>query len=321
MNNNEDVDQKDVDQDVIKDDNHDHDHDHDDLNDIKNELRIIKQDTGLNRNTIDKYYTKPIIAAECVELVKVYVVIDKTDLIIEPSAGNGSFIESIKTLSNNYRFYDLEPEHEEIIKQDFLEFQIDNINKLKQGIDYKNIHIIGNPPFGRQASTAIKFIKHCCKFANSISFILPKSFKKESMMRKFSNRFRLIYSKDLPENAFLINQIECHVPCVFQIWILQNNNDNRIIYIKHLPAGFIFVNKDGTPDISIRRVGINAGMISTETETKSPQTHYFIKFTNGELVTENVKKLNGITFEFNNTVGPRSISKPEVILEFNRLLV
>ena len=25
--------------------------------------------------------------------------------------------------------------------------------------DYKKIHIIGNPPFGRQSSSAIKFIK------------------------------------------------------------------------------------------------------------------------------------------------------------------
>jgi hypothetical protein len=52
------------------------------------------------------------------------------------------------------------------------------------------IHIIGNPPFGRQSSTAIKFIKKSCLFCNSLSFILPKSFKKDSLknkVRKYKN--------------------------------------------------------------------------------------------------------------------------------------
>ena len=59
----------------------------------------IKQNKGLKRNTIDKYYTKPTIVDECIKLVKKYINISNTDLIIEPSAGNGSFIENIKTLS------------------------------------------------------------------------------------------------------------------------------------------------------------------------------------------------------------------------------
>ena len=123
---------------------------------------------------------------QCIEAIKKYINISKDDLIIEPSAGNGSFIESIKKITNNYKFYDLEPENKEIIKQDFLNF---NFSDVKQ--EYKNIHIIGNPPFGRQASLAIKFIKKCCLFSKSISFILPKSFKKDSMKKHFSNNFHL----------------------------------------------------------------------------------------------------------------------------------
>ena len=46
--------------------------------------------------------------------------ISSNDLIIEPSAGNGSFIKCIKEISNNYKFYDLQPENNEINKQDFL---------------------------------------------------------------------------------------------------------------------------------------------------------------------------------------------------------
>ena len=66
----------------------------------------------------------------------------------------------------------MEPENDEIIKQDYLEFDFNLQNS------YKRIHIVGNPPFGRQSSLAIKFIKKSCEYCDSISFILPKSFKK-----------------------------------------------------------------------------------------------------------------------------------------------
>ena len=89
-----------------------------------------KQEKGLKRNTIDKYYTKPSIVIQCIELVKKYITILENDLIIEPSTGNGSFIENIKTISDNYKFYDLEPEHEEIYKQDFLKFDYKEIKKI-----------------------------------------------------------------------------------------------------------------------------------------------------------------------------------------------
>ena len=75
-----------------------------------------KQTKGLNRNTIDKYYTKDTVAELCVNLVKKYIQINPDELIIEPSAGNGSFITCIKSLTNHFRFYDLEPDNDEIIK-------------------------------------------------------------------------------------------------------------------------------------------------------------------------------------------------------------
>jgi hypothetical protein len=48
-----------------------------------------KQKKGLNRNTIDKYYTKDIVVDLCINHFKKYIEINSNDLIIEPSAGNG----------------------------------------------------------------------------------------------------------------------------------------------------------------------------------------------------------------------------------------
>jgi hypothetical protein len=79
--------------------------------------------------------------------------------------------------------------------------------------------------------------------------------------------------------------------------------------------------KTENPDISFRRVGINAGTISLNINDKSIQSHYFIKFIlNDDIIDDIIEKLKSIKFNFNNTVGPKSISKQELIIEFNKIL-
>ena len=273
--------------------------------DVEDNLTTI----GLNRNTIDKFYTSPTIAKKCINLIKQNININEEDLCIEPSAGNGSFINDIKSLFKTYIFYDLEPEHNEIIKQDYLEYK-----PIIKNPDSK-VHVIGNPPFGRQSSLAIKFIKKSCEYCDSISFILPKSFKKDSLKKHYPPNFHLICEYDLPKNAFIVDTKEYDVPCIFQIWIKKKSN--RVIPIKLIPNHFTFVNKKDTHDISFRRVGGNAGDIDKETEHKSIQSHYFIKF-DIELTDVLFNKLKNINYSCkNNTCGPKSISKQELIKEFN----
>jgi hypothetical protein len=272
-----------------------------------------KQTTGLKRNTTDKYYTNCNIVNYCFENIKKYIQINKNDLIIEPSAGNGAFIKEIKNISSNYLFYDIEPEHNDIIKQDYLSIDYSYLIAT-----YPSIHIIGNPPFGRQSSLAIKFIKKSCQFCNTISFILPKSFKKESLKKIFPLNFHLKFEVDLPEKSFLVEGEQHNVPCIFQIW--QKSNENRLLIKKLEPINFIFIEKSENPDISFRRVGVYAGKIDKNIIEKSIQSHYFIKFTNNKNIDDNIELLKSLHFNHNNTVGPRSISKQELIKQFNQLL-
>ena len=58
--------------------------------------------------SIDKFYTQIKIAKECIDLVPD---LDTYDLIIEPSAGNGSFSSQLNCIA-----YDIEPENKNIIK-------------------------------------------------------------------------------------------------------------------------------------------------------------------------------------------------------------
>jgi hypothetical protein len=268
----------------------------------------------------DKYYTKPEISLICCKYINDNIKIEPADLIIEPSAGNGSFINPINNIFKCDKLYfDIEPEHENIKQQDFLIFNNNNYNLNS----YHNIHIIGNPPFGKNSSLVLKFFKKACSInSKTISFILPKSFKKESLKNKIDLRYSMIFEYDIPLNSFYYKDNEYNISCVFQIWIL-NENTKRII-LKEPPKNnlYEFVKKNNNPSISFRRVGVNAGDICFDKNKildKNIQSHYFIKF---EFI-EDIEKLKKINFKSlaDNTIGrPRSISKSEIIKELNLVL-
>ena len=268
--------------------------------------------TGLHRTTIDKFYTKEGVVYSCIEKVKQHLYIDSKDMILEPSAGNGAFLKSIQTLPASFLLYDLEPEHPSILQNDYLQNKIDFVALRAM---YPRIHVMGNPPFGRQSTLAQQFIKKSCTFAHSISFILPMSFKKTSRYRCFSLDFHLIFEMDLPKKSFLVNEKEHDVPCIFQIWERKPFTRDPILQLE--PRHFRFVKKDEHPDLSFRRVGVNAGTVDTQIE-KSIQSHYFIKLDHP--TPDLIQRLSQLTYTTNNTVGPRSISKQELIAAFNPLL-
>ena len=264
------------------------------------------QTTGKNRNTIDKFYTNPSVVKKYIDQFKPYI--GENDLIIEPSAGCG--VWTIPLHMYNLIAFDIQPEGEGIQQMDFL------------GVDLyafqSNLHFIGNPPFGRQSSLAKKFIKHICSCekTQTIAFILPKSFKKDSFKKVFSPKFHLVYQDDVDKDAFLANGKPYDVPCVFQIWERRDFDREMPEILK--PIGFQFVKKRENPDYSLRRVGVYAGKLDRKTDDKSEQSHYFIKLNkNSDLF---ALKYNIIEWEHNNTVGPRSISKQEFIKVLNKLV-
>lgn len=263
---------------------------------------------GLNRNNLEKYYTNPDVCKRCIQAFESVVKPTHTDTILEPSAGNGSFSLLLANSFPNLVAFDIQPEHPTITKQDFLTYDLSLLREP--------IHVIGNPPFGRQSGIAKKFIQKACKYASSIAFILPKSFKKASFQRVFPTSFHLVFSEDLSENSFLLDGQPHHVPCVFQIWL--RLEDERSVDEIQSPLYYSFVKKSEAHDFSIRRVGGTAGKLDTHTEDKSIQSHYFLKL-HVDLpdFSETYNQL--VKFSHDNTVGPKSISKQELITELNRL--
>lgn len=255
----------------------------------------------------DKFYTKTDVVNKLVSAIKE---ISNYDLIIEPSAGDGKFYDVLSKIHKNVIGLDIEPEHSKIIKQDWFKYKLDK--------PYKKILVIGNnPPFGNQSSLAMKFIKKCDELqVDTIAFVLTKSFKKETTQNKIPLNYYLIYQIDLDDNSFLLEGKDYKVPSIFQIW--ERRNEKRIIEKKSTKNEYFnFVKKNDNPDISFRRVGFYAGTIYDEIENKSEQSHYFIK----SIIDKDELKsiLKSIKWEHNNTAGPRSIGKAELIEKFNEI--
>lgn len=255
---------------------------------------------GLHRDCIDKFYTKKTTALLCIKKFEQVVKPSLRSTIIEPSAGSGAFFLPLSRKYSKTIGYDIFPECENVQTEDFL-----TVSVKREGV----IHVVGNPPFGRQSSLAKKFIKKCCKFASSISFILPKSFKKESFQKAFDLSFHLELSIDLPEDSFELDGKDWDVPCVFQVWVKKDTP--RKLTDEVTPTYWRFVKKEEGPDVSFRRVGVYAGRMEKEVESKSAQSHYFLRI-DGDIDEFLTKYDREARFEFQNTVGPKSVSKKEL---------
>ena len=254
---------------------------------------IKKQNAG----ELDQFYTNPKLAKKLIKNID----LSKFKHIIEPSAGDGSFSLQIP----NCEAYDLEPKHPSIEKANF----------LKKKFLYKpeETLLIGNPPFGRQSTLAFKFINHGSTIANTIAFILPKSFKKDSLKDRIPIYFHCILEIDLEENCFLVDGEVYSVPCVFQIWEKQNVPRKKTK--KYTTNDFIFCDKNDA-ELSIRRVGVYAGDIFKDTD-KSLASFYFIKSKkrSSNEIFNIIKNIDWNDVK-NNTVGIKSISKNELIKKY-----
>ena len=271
--------------------------------------------TGLLRNTTDEFFTNTDVALSCIKLFREHIEPSPNDIIIEPSAGSGSF--SLHLHGNIYAF-DIKSRHDSIMEKDFLTLPYSDW--FQDTIISKNvpIHVIGNPPFGRQSCLAKKFIKLCSTFSSSISFILPKSFKKDSFQMTFPLHFHKVHESDIPSGSFTIGDKIHDVPCVFQIW--KKESILRKQPLEQEPNGFVFCKKEDDPDFALRRVGVYAGKLVSNFLDVSPQSHYFIKINKKITKQQFILLYNEITFDHNNTVGPRSISTKEFIAKINSVI-
>jgi hypothetical protein len=263
---------------------------------------------------LDKFYTIPSVVDKCLQSLLELYEWDEFDSIIEPSAGNGNFL--IKLPESKRIGIDIKPEHNEIIEQDFFDFRpggSENDDKIL---------VIGNPPFGRVSSLAIKFFNHASRWASVIAFIIPRTFRRISVQNKLDTNFHLVFDEDIPTSPCSFSP-PMMVKCCFQIW---EKRESRREIIK-LPTshsdwkflGFGPIDENGQPtppegaDFAIRAYGGKCGEIREENlESLRPKSwHWIVANIDKNILKERFANLDYSNSQ--NTARQNSIGRSELV--------
>jgi hypothetical protein len=266
----------------------------------------------VRKQGLDKFYTIPSYSKKCIDKVNEIYPENDWDLIVEPSAGNGSFFKQIE--NENKVGLDIFPEDDSIVKKDFFEYCPED-NK-------KNIMVIGNPPFGRVSSMAIKFFNHAAKWCNVIAFIVPRTFRKTSVHHKLNDSFHLVYDEDVSSNPCCFYPV-MFVKCCFQIWEKRLYKRQLCkISLTHPDWEFLkFGPKDqkGQPtppvgaDFALRAYGGKIGEIKTDKLDKlRPKSWHWIK--SNIDIEELINNFNKLDYSNSlNTARQNSMGKSEIV--------
>ena len=256
-----------------------------------------KVNKNCNKLDLDQYYTSYEDMEYCVN--KAWDVIKdlgyEVSEFLEPSAGEGVFSNYLATSGLDVIAIDIEPKGEDIIKADFLTYDLE----YKEGR-----FIIGNPPFGTRLNLAQKFYKRAIELGDYIAFILPIS---QLNNTQSMYEFDLVHSEDLGKLVFS-NKKKVH--CCLNVYVRPKNGLNKKIQNKLKDITIIREDKKDYEkieyDIRMCYWGDGtAGKILTEEEHYSGE--YKIIIHNKELRDEIINLFNTIDWskELNSTAMRR----------------
>ena len=183
-------------------------------NKVKGRHRDKQSYANTRKTGKEQYYTNPNVVDLCLEEDQKHIdLTGKT--ILESAGGTGEFIEGFRRLAipdDKIVSYDVEPKHGLVMEGNFLD-----VKKFPSD----SMISITNPPFGRMSSLAVEFFKHSAPHCSYICYLVPKSWRKWTMLNRLPKNFHLISDIDLPKDCFYVPNEETKkgvLETVFQIW-------------------------------------------------------------------------------------------------------
>ena len=246
----------------------------------------------MSNNGLDQFYTKPSIVEKVLSMIDC----SKYELVLEPSAGAGDFLERLPKATRVG--VDLEPAHPEVTQQDFFDYV--------PHLDTTNILTIGNPPFGKNSSLAVRFFNHAASFSDCIAFIVPRTFRKASIINKLDTAFHLVEEEILPRDAFYLPTGESYeVPTVFQVWQRHEHvREGETIYSSHPDFDFL-----GTDSYSFTDVDVNVAITGGFYGAEENHTYHMSNL--------DLKAIKDMRKKYPKMFSPHRVVKAKKILTWN----
>jgi hypothetical protein len=264
----------------------------------------------------EQYYTPNNLAISLVSTL-VKTIVDKSgtfflegeaSLWIEPAGGTGNFVRAAHNYGYSVWSCDIEPKYKGIEKKDFLTVDL-------TGLEKTNVIVFGNPPFGRNNSLSVRFFNHSAEVADYIAFIVPRSWRKWSVINKLDDRFQCVYDLDLSHNYVDDEGVEFKggsLKTCFQIW-KRSTSLRKPVEVED--RGYITKCGPDEADISLTVFGHGCGKVKREFERVPNSTQMFLKA--DDYVIKAMEKIDFSEF-YNRTAYIEALSIKEIRYCLNR---
>ena len=265
-------------------------------------------------------------------------------VLVEPAAGAGAFLAPLRAQAGKDAVvlaYDVAPPEGADAAVERLDFLADG--RVAVAVNGRTALAVGNPPYGRNCSLAVRFINRCASTPGVayIAFILPLSFEKPSVQRRVKG-CTLVSSARLSEAEHTFDDHErCvsgtprKVPSCFQVWRCGVHADpagpvTGPAAPNDAPACWRFVKWGPTPpqnvafDLQVVRAGGSAGRAFLPADRKGAVANYFICLDEPGLSAQVVAALNTrrgeLAADFTATTAARSLAKPPLVRLLNAIV-
>ena len=250
----------------------------------------------------EQFYTPKLLAESLLNQVLAQVPNLSSRLIIEPAGGTGSFLKAATKVGvSKFLSFDIEPKHSAVTKADFLTAEILESDAVA----------ISNPPFGRNNALSIPFFNKAANHSEYICFIVPRSWRKWSVINRLDRRFHLVSDQDIQidyedENGLPLSEKNSLATC-FQIW---QRRENLRPVIKVADKGLVEKCDFATADVALTIFGFGCGKVLTEFDRKPNSTKMFLKLHHPAAL----KALQNVDFSkfYKNTAYTQALSLPEI---------
>lgn len=190
-------------------------------------------------------------------------------------------------------------------------------NFLKEDIsNLSNVITLTNPPFGRANKLSVPFFNKCASVSSKIGFIVPKSWRKWTVINRLDNRFHLVHDQEL--NIDFNYDDECddkkgRLSTVFQIWEKRDIPRKKVVIEDRK---YISVSDPKHADVSITTRGMGCGKVKTDFKRVHNTTQTFLKLKQ-QWVLDAMRSIDFSEF-YNNVAFIESLTIQEIMHALNQ---
>lgn len=250
----------------------------------------------------EQFYTPPNIVGRVLDLVQGVHPNWVEAPFLEPAGGTGTFIETARARGcGELHSWDIEPLHPDVVKGDF----------LLQSLGFRGAVCATNPPFGRNNALSIPFFNHAAPACDVIAFIVPRSWRKWSVVNRLDRDFRLAEDHDLKINYLDANGKDVQAfdklrTCI-QVWTRYEGRRPRYSVEDR---GLVRRVGPEEADAALTIFGFSCGKVTTDFPRKKVTTQMYLKLQHPRAL----EALENVDFSqfFLNTAYTEALSIHEV---------